>query len=162
MNQKHYALLETLCEKSLQKPLSSCLPEAVSANEAMALLWPVNDLFRPRIHQIQTIKYRKQYETAADKAIEQFVLNDSNFADAPLVVGRVLLERHVQAILLCVANSMHNDSPLMYMPSGMSSDVRTKFVIVYLCYAMKLPYAVHDESQLDIDLPFASVSSMQH
>lgn len=163
MQKKTFELLELLCQYELKKTLESCPPEPLTADDVMSFLWPLNARFRPLIHQIRTVRYRKQYEREADKAIREFVLRDSHWENVPLVVWRVLLERHQQAITVCVANKMHaSDTTFMHAPFGLTDTAKTKFAVVWLCYAMKLPYPVHDESQLDIETSFENLSLKPH
>lgn len=129
----------------------------------MSYLWPLNERFRPRLHQIKTVRYRKQYESAADKAIGDFILSDSDWSNVPLVVWRVLLERHQQGITLCVANAMQRkNATLLHVPLGLSDMAKTKYAFAWLCYAMKLPYKVTDESALDIDTAFEHLAGKPH
>lgn len=72
----------------------------------------------------------------------------------PLVVWRILLERHQQAITLCVINAHAENTAVMFMPAALSGSARTKFAVAFLLYAMKLPYKVTDTAQLDIVSPF--------
>ena len=154
MSPKATKLLEILCETELKRPVETAQFASLSGYETLALLWPLNERFTPRMAQIKTISYRKQFEKAADNAIEDFLMKDDDWSEIPLVVWRVLLERHNQAIILCVANALANNTELMHIPVGLSRFAQTKFAVVYLCYAMKLPYKVLDESQLDIESPF--------
>ncbi|EMB6558626.1 hypothetical protein AB8896_05190 [Yersinia enterocolitica] len=162
MPTKRFELLEALCEQELTRPLQSCSPSEISAKDTLEYLWPLNDRFRPRLHQIKTVRYRKQYERAADQAIKDFALKGSEWDGIPLVVWRVLLERHQQASLVCIANIMANNLPLMQVPEELTAQARTKFAVVFLCYAMKLPYKLTDESALDIDSPFEHLSGKLH
>lgn len=162
MLKKQLELLEALCEQELNRPLQSCSPEALDGHDTMECLWPLNERFRPRLHQIKTIRYRKQHEKTADHAIRDFVLNNADWNDLPLVTWRVLLERHQQAITLCVANTMKKNASLMFIPSGLSESARTRFAVAFLWYAMKLPYPVTDESALDIDSAFENLSGKLH
>ena len=93
MQEKHFALLDALCRHELQNPLQSCQPESIDADTALEYIWPLQDRFRKRLHQLKTVRYRRQYEREADKAIRDYVLNDASWDDIPLVVLRVLLER---------------------------------------------------------------------
>ena len=163
MQKKTFELLDLFCQRELSKTFESCPPEPLTADEAMSFLWPLNERFRPLIHQIRTVKYRKQYERDADKAIREFALRDSRWESVPLVVWRVLLERHQQAITVCVANKMHaRNAVFMHVPSGLTDTARTKFAVVWLCHSMKLPYPVRDESQLDIETSFENLSLKPH
>ena len=65
----------TYFEKIMGKPLQFIRPVPVSGWQVVEILWPLNDLFRPLLTRIRTIKYDERYELEADKAIELFVQN---------------------------------------------------------------------------------------
>ncbi|WP_421173771.1 hypothetical protein [Aeromonas enteropelogenes] len=146
-------LLEEYCEFVLNRPLSSCRPVPRNGSEGSEYLWPLNERFRPRIHQIRTVRYRKQFEKAADKALYDFVMHDADWSDLPLVVWRVLLERQLQMLTVCTANTLAGNHQFMYVPDELPMPARTKFAVAFWLYAMKLPFEVTDESALDIDSP---------
>jgi len=160
--QKQHDLLEILCKQTLNRDLNDCLPVNYSPDDVLGFLWPMNELFRPRFHQIKTVSYRKQYERAADTAIENLVLKGAAWDTLPLTVWRVLLERHLQALIMCVANRAADNPVVMYAPVGLKPPALTTFSVVFWWYAMKLPYQVTDESALDIESPFAHLSGRLH
>ncbi|HGA8628018.1 TPA: hypothetical protein ACITOM_000086 [Salmonella enterica subsp. enterica serovar Mississippi] len=147
-------LLEMLCQTELGLPLESLKPVPLGGYETLECLWPLNERFRPRMEQIKTISYRKQFEKAADAAIESYLTKDDDWSGLPLVVWRVLIERHQQAIIMCITNALSENAGFMPVPVGLSQTARTKFAVAFLWYAMKLPYKVTDESQFDIETPF--------
>jgi hypothetical protein len=153
MSPEVIALLDEYCEEVLNRPLSSCRPIPRSWSEASKYLWPLNERFRPRIHQIKTVRYHSQYERAADKAIRDFVMHDADWRDLPLVVWRVLLERQLQMLVVCTTNELAGNLHSMYVPDELPVSDRTKFVAVFGLYGMKLPFEVTDESAIDIGSP---------
>lgn len=159
MSPKAMKLLETLCLSELDQTLENVQPFPLGGYDTLECLWPLNERFKSRMAQIKTISYRKQFEKAADKAIEDFLIKDDDWSALPLVVWRVLVERHQQSILLCIANAVAENSAVIFIPSGLSDLARTKFAVAFLWYSMKLPYKVTDESQLDIDSPFDHLST---
>ncbi|MNF57137.1 hypothetical protein D3C84_386540 [compost metagenome] len=154
MSPEVIALLDEYCEQELNRPLSSCQPIPRSGSEVSKYLWPLNERFRPRIHQIKTVRYRKQYEKAADKALRDFLMHDADWHDLPLVVWRVLLERQLQMLVVCTANTLAGNLHFMPVPDELPVPARTKFAAVFGLYAMKLPFELTDESAIDIDSPF--------
>lgn len=162
MKQETLHLLNNYCEQTIGQPLQSCRPFGLAGYDTLEYLWPVNEIFKPLLHRLKTVSYREQYETAADEAIRDFVLNDADLSLLPINVLRVLLERHQQAILLCVANAMAENENVIFMPVELSPSARTKFAVVFLWHAMTLPFPVTDESQLDIDSPFEHLSGRLH
>ncbi|ECI5214684.1 hypothetical protein DUQ17_22305 [Salmonella enterica subsp. diarizonae] len=162
MSPKAMKLLEMLCQTELALPLVSLKSVPLGGYETLECLWPMNDRFRPRMEQIKTISYRKQFEKAADEAIGSYLTKDDDWSGLPLVVWRVLIERHQQAILMCVTNALAENSGVMPIPAGLSESARTKFAVAFLWYAMKLPYKLTDTAQLDIDSPFDHLSTQLH
>lgn len=163
MHKKTMELLESLCLHELSKPLLSCKPRPLKARDAMAFLWALNERYRPRVHQIKTVRYRKQFEREADNALRTLVLAGDDWSTLPLVVWRVMLERHQQALIVCVANDLHApDAEMLHVPEGFSDRATAHFVAVWLCHSMKLPYPVTDESKLDIDSLSGNLPSGLH
>lgn len=162
MKQEALVLLNAHCEQVLGYSLESCRPVGLGGYDTLESLWPLNDIFRPHLHRLKTVRYKEQHEVAADEAIKNFVLNGDDWSSLSPVVLRVLLERHQQAILLCTANALADNPVVMYAPAELTGIDLTKFAIVFLWHSMSLPYPVTDESQLDIDAPFEHLSSRLH
>lgn len=154
MSPKAMKLLEMLCEAELNQPMENLQPIPLGGYDTLECLWPLNERLKPRLEHIKTVSYRKQFEKAADKAIEDYLMKDDDWSALPLVVWRILLERHQQAITLCVTNAQAENTAVMFMPAALSGSARTKFAVAFLWYAMKLPYKVTDTAQLDIVSPF--------
>ncbi|QHJ80034.1 MAG: hypothetical protein [Caudoviricetes sp.] len=154
MSPKAMKLLEILCEIELNQPMASLQPISLGGYDTLECLWSLNERFKPRMEQIKTVSYRKQFEKDADNAIEEFLMKNDDWSELPLVVWRVLIERHQQAIILCLTNALAENTTVMHIPMGLSESARTKFAVAYLWYAMKLPYKVTDTAQFDIDSPF--------
>lgn len=60
-------------ERVIGRPLNQTPPVPVSGWEVVEIVWPLNEVFRPFLTRIRTIKYDHRFETFADEAIEQFV-----------------------------------------------------------------------------------------
>lgn len=160
MTPKHHKLLELFRERFCDEQNMDSFTY-VSADDVMMALWSLNETFRPKLHQIRTVRYHKQYEKQADLAIENYALLGERWGQLPLVVQRVLLERHMQAIILCVANnSVGND--VIVAPTGMSLEMLTRYSVLFLYYSMKLPYPVKEELTLDLDGPIPARSDLMH
>lgn len=161
MNDKHFSLLKSVAEQDTGLPLDTLEPIPVDGFSVISSLWPVNTVFRQKLSFINTVSYRHQYERDADKAIQQYALDDTDWSELPLITLRVLLERHVQSIMLCIANAQAHNS-VMNMPIGLSEAAKTKFAIVFLQYRMKLPYPIADQSALDFDSAFPEIAGRLH
>lgn len=131
-------MLELLCKHELGESLDAVQNIALDYFEVLECIWPLNDRFRPLMDELQHIAYQEEFEKAADDALEAFLLRNDDWSELPLVVWRVLLERHQQAILFCTTKSYGNE--IMYIPDGLSEMARTKFAVGFFLYAMKLPF----------------------
>lgn len=161
MTPKQHELLDRYSELILDHPLKFYPPVMVSGRDTMSYLWPINDVLRPQIHRIQSMRYRKQYERDANKAIERFVFEDEKLENNTLPVLRVIAERHMQSLMLCVANQLANNL-VMPVPLGFPEQALTKYTILFLWYDMKLFYPITEKSAFDIDSPFEAVSGKLH
>ena len=161
MEEKTFRLLQRLCESELAQPLEATPPTAITAWQAVDLLWPLNEFFRPHLDQIRSIRYEKRFEGEADDATERLAFSWGSAALSTMSPGawRVLLERHQQGIEVAIANTKEA-SPFMLVPVGLSQDARRGFVVLFLLYAMKLPFPVADRSGLELPIggPPASLS----
>ena len=50
-------------------------PIPVTGWRMVEILWPLNDIFRPYLERIRSIKYDTKFETDADRAVERFAEN---------------------------------------------------------------------------------------
>ncbi|QBH95983.1 hypothetical protein EKN56_05950 [Limnobaculum zhutongyuii] len=162
MDDKHYSLLNLLVEKQTGTLLDNHTQRLpINGMQVLSYLWPLNQCFKNRFHQIKTVRYRKQFEREADTAIKNFIFHDSDWSEYPLIVWRILLERLIQSHILCIANEKANNT-VMYMPTGLSPSAKTKFSVLFLMYKMKLPYPVSNETTFDIDAVFPETTDNLH
>lgn len=138
-------------ESILGKPLSQFPPMPVSGWEVVEILWPLNEIFRPLLYRIRSIRYDERFESAADKAIEKYIkLN--NFKKAwdglPGEVWRVLLERHIQLLAVALANEMAGN-PVTVLPPGLPDSARLSGIMLLLLHGMKLPWPPEDRSEFE-------------
>lgn len=161
MNEKHFSLLNSIAENDTGLPLDELEPFAIDGFSVISHLWSLNLRFQEKFSRINSVSYQHRYERDADKAIQQYALNGNDWSDLPLITLRVLLERHVQSIQLCVANAqIHN--PVMHVPKALSDTAKTKFAVAFLQYRMRLPYPIVDQSALDFDTAFPDISAQLH
>ncbi|EAO0751044.1 hypothetical protein VPZ86_001273 [Salmonella enterica] len=152
---KQLELMDELCQKELSQPLENFPPKAFSSEEAQSCFWPLGEFFRPYIHQIETVHYRKQAEPDANRAIRDFVLYKKKWDNLPLIVWRVLLERYRQLQTVITLNIAAGNHRFMVLPVDVSNPLKLRFAVAGQLYAMKLPYKVNDQSLPDIDSLFA-------
>ncbi len=138
----------------LERELGGALDDRTAVDhlsgwQVMSALWPLNDVFRPVVHQIRSLPYQAHYESAADDAIERFVFNGASWASQQAPVWRVLLERHQQALTLA-AMKEHCGEPVMPLPSALPPAARQGAVMLFLLLRMKLPFPPADRSGLEL------------
>ncbi|EAB2190864.1 hypothetical protein FPN07_12740 [Salmonella enterica] len=83
MSPKAIKLLEMFCKAELNHPLESSQFVSLGGYDTLECLWPLNERFKPRMEQIKTISYRKQFEKAADDAIADFLMKDDHWSELP-------------------------------------------------------------------------------
>lgn len=144
-------LLTLLLERDLGLSLDEATPGAVSGWNAVEILWPLNEVFRPRLPHICTVAYRPQFETEADDAIKSaaFAGNCDGWEGLSAGAWRVLLERYLQAQTVALANEAAGNH-LMVLPLGLSARGQRGAVMLYLLHGMTLPWAPSDRSSLEL------------
>ncbi len=153
-----FSLQKLLVEQALGRPLETMRPVRMTISQAMEALWPLNDRYRPHLAQIQSLAYDKALEAAADSAIERLVLHDADWATEAPGVWRVLLERHMQVLQLCVVKAAEAGSwsaPFISVPEPAQQGLRSKLAIVFLLHSTPLPFSVADRA--GAELPHGNV-----
>ena len=150
-------------EEILGKPLDLIEPIPVTGWEVVETVWPLNEIFRPFLTRIRTVKYDERYEAAADAAIEKYVQSQSakTWDDLPAEVWRVLLERHQQLIIVALANEKEGN-PVTILPSGLPASARLGGIMLLLLHGMKLPWPAEDRSQFEFPEGGSPSSLTQH
>jgi hypothetical protein len=131
--------------------------------ETVEALWPINERFRPNIHQIRSLPYDKTKEAAADRAIEALVMDwpGADWANLEGSVWRVLLERQQQGIIVALANEAEGKR-LMPVPSGLPVSARTGAAMIFLLHQMKLPFPASDRSGFELPVGALPASLRRH
>lgn len=122
--------------------------EPISPDQLLEHLWWLNDVFRPELARIVTLPYDASYEAEADEALSNLARDDNTTSWAHCTPGawRVLLERHIQMLLVATANMAAGESVITYLPKGMkASDKRIGLALLFLP-RMKLPWPPEDRS----------------
>ena len=114
-------------------------PMELTGSEVVQLLWPLNDVFRPRIQNMNDVPYDPNLGIAADFAIDAAVetLDLAVLADADLRAIRVLLERTAQTMTAATA---FREEMFMELPAGLSGELRLFAAILILLRSMELPW----------------------
>lgn len=115
--------------------------------QAVEATWSLNDLFRAHWPQITSLPYVARLAGAADNAIESLAFGGGWTAqDPPANVWRVLLERHVQAQMVAMANYAQGNHAVVPIPAELPPGAWQGAVLLFLHYAMKLPFPVADRA----------------
>jgi hypothetical protein len=138
-------------------------PRRLSGMEVVEALWPLNDLFRPHLGDVGMLPYEPQYEAGADSAIEGFVVHGvSAWAELPAGVWRVLMERHLQGLVVASVNEAAGNSAFMSVPVDLPDASIPNAAMIYMLHGMKLPYPVKKRSADGFPQPDAPVSRWLH
>ncbi|PPD34189.1 MAG: hypothetical protein CTY19_04860 [Methylomonas sp.] len=142
--QKSFELLMAFIAATLNKmPDEWGKARELSGMDAINVLWPLNDIFRPHMPEIVALPYDKTLETEADLAIEAFIGGEGESAWERLSLGvwRVLVERHTQALVVARTNEAAGNS-VMTIPEDLPEHAWLCATMLYLMYQMELPYPV--------------------
>jgi len=154
------ALLNAYIDRELGTARNDGMPHewlSISGDQVIDLLWPLNAIFHPVIHQVKSVSYQPRYEADADEAIERYVFDGISWDGQEPGVWRVLLERQHQAIMVAMANELV-DNPMFSMPSGLSESARTCVAMLFWLHRMKLPFPVREQGTLELPEAMPPVS----
>jgi len=137
--------------KTIGKPPDATRPVWLSGRDVVEALWPINERFRPNIHQIRTLPYRAADEAEADRAIEDFVFGRPGADWSRLGAGawRVLLERQQQGIAVALASELAGN-PLIPVPDGLPPSSRAAAAMLSMLHGMRLPFPAEDRSGFEL------------
>ena len=138
-------LYVTFLEKCIGRSPDDCEIVALTGGEIVEAIWVLNDRFRPYLHKIATLPYESFFETEADEAIVNFVLNGDDWSGLSSQAWRILLERHQQAI---VYFQLQADEPFVPIPEPLSPTRYLGAVLLFVLLEWKLPFPVADRSAL--------------
>lgn len=148
---KNVELAKAYFESILDKPFAEMQFVQLGGMQVLEILWPVNDIFRPRLHDIRAIPYSKHHSHEADAAIEAFSANPvaQAWQDLEPDVWRVLLERHHQTLMVAATNEVQG-APLTSIPDGFPQNAVLPAVMLLLLHSMRLPWPPGDRSELEL------------
>lgn len=164
MKESTQQLLMAYISASLNKmPNEWGSPRWLSGLDVVSALWPMNDLFRPHLADVGQLPYEPHYEADADKAIEGFISGGvSAWSELPAVVWRVLMERHLQALVVASANEAAGNSNFMAVPEDLPESSIPNAAMIYMLHGMTLPYPVKPRSADGFPQPDAQASHWLH
>lgn len=139
-------------EAVLGQPIDTLRPEPVSGWDVVEALWPLNELFRPHLARIRSIRYDAAYEAAADDAIEAYVAAPKarTWRKLKPKTWRVLLERHQQMLTVALANELEGNRAITRLPHGLPELARLPGLMLLLLHGMTLPFPPEDRSALEL------------
>lgn len=145
-------------------PLHNIPPVPLSALEFIEAMWPLNDVFRSRIHQIRAIPYRPKLESQADKAIELFAAQPQvgTWSKQPTGVWRVLFERHLQLQVVASANVVAGNRKFTSIPDGLPEDQRLPGLMLLWLHSMELPMPIENRAETELPEAFDPASFQLH
>jgi hypothetical protein len=151
-------------ENVMGMPLDQIQPVPIDGWKLVEILWPLNDLFRPYLSRIRTIKYNRKFEEEADKAIELYVRNQ-NPRDWNNLAGetwRVLLERHQQLLVVALANEHAGNPSITQIPFGLPHSALLPGIMLLLLHSMELPWPPEDRTDIEFPNNGPPTSLAQH
>lgn len=114
--------------------------------QTVEALWPMNEVFRPRMAQIGSLPYLSANEEPADQAL-WVLANGGQWTDTAPAPGvwRVLLERHTQSLTVAAANHAAGNAKVVPVPAGLAPAHHTIAAMLFLQWAMVLPLPPRSE-----------------
>ena len=137
-----YTAAEEFFERCLGSDWRTAAPVRLSGEQVAALLWPFNEVFRPRLSEVEQVAYNPQFEAAADSAIDDLAttMDIEVLGQGPAELVRVLLERHKQLLVVAKANELSGNPVVTTLPYGLSPDQQRVGVALLLLRGMQLPW----------------------
>lgn len=150
---KNVELAKAYFESVLDKPLTEMQFDQLGGMRVLEILWPVNDILRPRLHEIRHLPYNKTLAGQADEAIEAFSERPvaQTWEDLDPEVWRVLLERHHQMLMVAATNEVQG-FPLTSVPHDLPQEAVLPAVMVLLLHSMTLLWPPGDRSEFELPL----------
>lgn len=160
---KDIGLFEKLVLQVTGMPLMSQRPVYLSGLQVVEALWPLNEVFRPKLAMVRGLPYDPLFEREADEAIASRALGlpGADWDSLPAGAWRVLLERLQQAIVVAAANEAAGNL-LMPIPDGFPENARTAAAMLFLLHQMKLPFPIADRSDMTLPAGSAQASLQRH
>ena len=142
-----YTAAEAFFEGCLGADWRNADPVRLSSEEVAALLWPLNEVFRPRLSAVEQVAYDPRFEAAADGALDELAttMDVEALGQGPAELVRVLVERHKQILVAAQANQVAGNPVVTTLPSGLSPDQQRVGVALLLLRGLRLPWSPDGE-----------------
>lgn len=137
---KDFSALLAFLEQQTGLPENEWTQLPLSPFGLMEALWPMNDVFRPKVIRLKTIRYNSRFEAQADEAVLDFArsLNTKSWESLTSGAWRVLIERHLQMLLVCSANAAANEPVMWTVPHALPKTAYTAAAVLEWWLGMKL------------------------
>ena len=137
-----YTAAEAFFERCLGAGWRTAAPVGLSGEDVTALLWPFNEVFHPRLSEVERVAYDPRFEAAADGAIDDLAttMDLEVLGRGPAEVVRVLLERHKQLLVVAQANQIAANPVVTTLPFGLSPDQQRVGVALLLLRGLQFPW----------------------
>jgi len=143
----NFELLRAFVLQKTGKHIDEAQPIMLNGRQVLEVLWPMNELFSTRIHQINSLAYDAHFEVEADEAIRSLVFDGKAWDNVSAQAWRVLLERHIQSMMLALSNEMHGNDQFVPFPNTLSDAQMLSVVQIFLMYQMTLPFPLSEQSE---------------
>ncbi|WP_147395146.1 hypothetical protein [Azospirillum cavernae] len=149
---KGFSALMVFLEERTGLPENSWIPMALTAWDLLGALWPMNDVFRPKLIRIRALRYHARFEAEADEAVIAFSRSPvpSTWDSISSGAWRVLLERHLQMVTVCTANATASEKSIWIIPQELPEGDRTAAAVLEWWLEMKLPWKPRDPGQIEL------------
>lgn len=111
----------------------------LDGEQTVAALWPMFEVFRPHLAQINATAYSSAYEPEADAALAALASGELWTAEQPSTgAWRVLYERHTQSLQVVGASQAAGNTRLVPVPQALQQVHRTIAAVLFLQWGMAL------------------------
>lgn len=125
----------------------SSTPVPVTGEQLVSALWSLNDVFKPKLARIESVRYDAAYESEADDAVIAFIeRGPSAWESCSPGCWRVLMERHKQLITVAMLNDAAGN-PVTFIPDRLPKKHLQHTVMLLLLLRMKLPLPLTEEPE---------------
>lgn len=149
---KDFSVLFAFLLEKTGLPEAEWVTQACSPSDLLEALWPLNDVFRPKMSRLQTLRYSPRFETEADDAVIAFASSPIAATWEGLTSGawRVLAERHLQMLVVCTANMAAGEAAMWFIPQQLPAGDRTAAAVLEWLYGMTLPWPPRAPGSLEL------------
>lgn len=147
MTPERQALLSRYFEHHLGPDWQAAGVRFLDGQQTTQALWVHNAQFKTHHAAISSIAYSPAHEAEADRALEALAFGAQWTASNPSpATWRVLMERHIQALQVALANELANNPKVVPIPRSLAPAQQAMAAVLFLQWAMVLPWPAADRS----------------